>query len=227
MTRRYNIIIPKGLAPYREIWETQKDIFSKMVESKRSGSDYGDETIIFVEHLPVITLGKHGKVENLLQTESYLATRGIECIRIERGGDITYHGPGQLVVYPIIDLEKHHLGVKGYVDTLEECVIRTIAEYGIKGERVPGASGVWIGKGTPSERKICAVGVKCTRFITMHGLALNVNTDLDAFKVINPCGFVDKGVTSISREVGHPVDFSEVTERLKYHLISLLETTIR
>ena len=126
------------------------------------------------------------------------------------------------MAYPIIDLEQHRLGVKDYIDRLEESVIRTIAEYGIKGERVDGATGVWIGKGTPTERKICAIGVKCSRYVTMHGLALNVNTDLDAFRLINPCGFTDKGVTSIARETGHEVELREVARRLENHLLDLL-----
>lgn len=218
----YDIIKPDWPAPYREIWELQKSIFNGLVDLKRRGKSIDREAIILVEHLPVITLGKHGKSENLLLSEASLAMRGIECIRIERGGDITYHGPGQLVVYPIIDLEKHHLGVKNYVHILEEAVIRTIADYGIKGERVEGASGVWIDAGTEEERKICALGVKCSRFITMHGLALNVNTDLDAFKVINPCGFIDKGVTSISREIGYDVNLNQVGDILLSHLKQLL-----
>ncbi|MBD5268044.1 MAG: lipoyl(octanoyl) transferase LipB [Bacteroides sp.] len=212
----------EGLSPYKDMWDYQKQVFETRVGEKKSGEESGEDCILVVEHSPVITLGKHGKSENLLFSEESLKNRGIDCFRIERGGDITYHGPGQLVVYPIIDLERYRLGVKAYVDMLEECVIRTIAEYGIKGERVEGASGVWIGKGTPGERKICAVGVKCSRFITMHGMALNVNTDLNAFTLINPCGFIDKGVTSISREVGNDVEFSKVAERLIFHLTQLL-----
>ena len=212
----------EGLSPYKDMWDYQKQVFETRVSEKKSGEESGKDCILVVEHSPVITLGKHGKSENLLFSEESLKNRGIDCFRIERGGDITYHGPGQLVVYPIIDLERYRLGVKAYVDMLEECVIRTIAEYGINGDRVEGASGVWIGKGTPGERKICAVGVKCSRFITMHGLALNVNTDLNAFTLINPCGFIDKGVTSISREVGNDVEFSKVAERLIFHLTQLL-----
>lgn len=151
-----------------------------------------------------------------------LSLKGIKLFEIERGGDVTYHGPGQLVVYPLIDLEAHHLGVKSYIHILEESVIRTIAHYGIKGERVEGATGVWIDAGTSHERKICAIGVKCSRFITMHGLALNVNTDLQQFSLINPCGFIDKGVTSIASEVGHPVNFKETARLLTDNLLKLL-----
>lgn len=214
------ITLDIGLRPYREVWDLQKSIFHAIVEAKRMGIAGPWEKLLLVEHPAVFTLGKHGDSENLIASEALLKMRGIECIRIERGGDITCHAPGQLVAYPIMDLERHRLrerdgrlGVKDYVWGLEESVIRTIAHYGIRGERVEGASGVWIGKGTPEERKICALGVKCSRFVTMHGLALNVNNDLSLFGLINPCGFIDKGVTSISREVGHPVDFDELKRR--------------
>lgn len=207
--------------PYMEMWETQHALFDAMVGAKREGRNPEGEYLLLLEHQPVLTLGRHGREENLIN-KAEMCRRGIECIRIERGGDITYHGPGQLVAYPIIDLEQHHLGVKDYIHRLEEAVIRTIADYDIKGERVEGATGVWIGKDTPTERKICAIGVKCSRYITMHGLALNVNTDLDAFRLINPCGFIDKGVTSIARELGHAVSLREVAERLGHHLTELL-----
>ncbi|MBD5186617.1 MAG: lipoyl(octanoyl) transferase LipB [Bacteroidales bacterium] len=216
-----------GRADYRPVWDEQKRLFQALIDYKRNSSDNSssmpEESLLLVEHNPVITLGKHGKIENLLVSEETLKNRGIECIRIERGGDITYHGPGQLVAYPIIDLERYHLGVKDYVNLLEETVIRTIARYGIKGERVEGASGVWIGKGTPEERKICALGVKCSHFVTMHGLALNVNTNLDAFSVINPCGFTDRGVTSIAQETGSNVDIMETAKILDFEFHQLLE----
>ncbi|MDE6083483.1 MAG: lipoyl(octanoyl) transferase LipB [Muribaculaceae bacterium] len=216
-----------GRADYRPVWDEQKRLFQALIDYKRSFSDNSsampEESLLLVEHNPVITLGKHGKIENLLVSEETLKNRGIECIRIERGGDITYHGPGQLVAYPIIDLERYHLGVKDYVNLLEETVIRTIAGYGIKGERVEGASGVWIGKDTPDERKICALGVKCSHFVTMHGLALNVNTNLDAFSVINPCGFTDRGVTSIAQETGMTVDIIETAKILDFEFRQLLE----
>lgn len=216
-----------GRADYRPVWDEQKRLFQALIDYKRNSSDNSsampEESLLLVEHNPVITLGKHGKIENLLVSEETLKNRGIECIRIERGGDITYHGPGQLVAYPIIDLERYHLGVKDYVNLLEETVIRTIARYGIKGERVEGASGVWIGKGTPDERKICALGVKCSHFVTMHGLALNVNTNLDAFSVINPCGFTDRGVTSIAQETGSTVDIIETSKILDFEFRQLLE----
>ena len=212
-----------GRIRYAEMLNIQRELFSEMTERKKRGEATENETLFIVEHEPVITLGRHAHRENLLLPEEVLNARGIEVHAIERGGDITYHGPGQLVVYPLIDLEKHHLGVKDYVDILEEAVILTIAEYGIKGERVEGASGVWIGVGTPRERKICALGIKCSRFVTMHGLALNVNTEMDGFSLINPCGFTDKGVTSMRLETGRTsLSLPEVAATLTRHLLSLL-----
>lgn len=199
-----------GLMNYKDCWNLQHSLFDEMVRRKKSGVDSGQETLLLVEHPPVVTLGRHAVRENVLFSREDLLSRGVECFDIERGGDVTYHAPGQLVAYPIIDLERHHLGVKDYVELLEESVIKTIEEYGIEGERVTGASGVWIGKDTPRERKICAIGVKCSRFCTMHGLALNVNTDLSGFRLINPCGFIDKGVTSMEMEKQAPLDFGEV-----------------
>lgn len=216
-------IIDEGIKDYGEMLARQREVFSAMVERKKIGLPIDEEYLFLVEHNPVVTLGKHAKENNVLFSEEMLRERGVEVFHIERGGDVTYHGPGQLVAYPIIDLERHHLGVKDYVNLLEETVIRTIAEFGVKGERVPGASGVWIDVGTPFERKICALGVKCSRFITMHGLALNVNTDLSGFSLINPCGFTDKGVTSIARELGHAVDMKEVKKRIESNFKNLLK----
>lgn len=194
-------IIDFGLSSYRSIWEKQKTLFSEMVELKSQKKDIVKEYILAGEHLPVYTLGFHGNATNMLLDTTELRRRGAELIRIERGGDITYHGPGQLIVYPIIDLERRKLGVKDYMFLLENCIIKLLESYGIKGEHVAAATGVWIDTNTPRERKICAMGVKCRRYITMHGLALNVNVDLDAFSAINPCGFINKGVTSIKQEL--------------------------
>lgn len=195
-----------GLLPYRDALERQTALFQHLIDLKREGTDTaGEERLALVEHPPVFTLGRHGHAENMLRH-----LPGVELVKIARGGDITFHGPGQLVAYPIIDLQRHRLGVKDYVHLLEEAVIRTIAEYGVRGERVHGATGVWIDKGTPRERKICAIGVKCSRFVTMHGLALNVNTNLDYFRAINPCGFTDKGVTSLRLELDREVSMPEV-----------------
>jgi len=211
-----------GRMDYKKAWESQHVLFDSMVAKKKNGETPLEEYLIFVEHDPVFTLGRHAKETNLLIPESMLKARGAGCFRIERGGDITFHGPGQLVVYPILDLERHRLGVKDYVNLLEESVIRTIACYGIKGERADNAPGVWIETNTPDERKICALGVKCSRFCTMHGLALNVNTDLSWFSMINPCGFTDKGVTSMSKETGCHIEIEEVKKRFSDIFLSLI-----
>lgn len=215
-------IIDEGTKSYSEMLIKQRELFSGMVACKKAGLPIVEETILVVEHPPVITLGKHAKEANVLFNVEELARRGVELYHIERGGDVTYHGPGQLVAYPILDLERHHLGVKDYVALLEEAVIRTLFDFGIKGERVCGASGVWIEAGTPRERKICALGLKCSRFITMHGLALNVNTDMEGFRLINPCGFIDKGVTSMALELGNPLPLAQVKETLARHFRLLL-----
>lgn len=196
-----------GLLPYRQAWELQHRLVKELQEGR------GQEQLLLVEHRPVFTLGFHGNAANMLLPARTLAEKGIECIRIERGGDITYHGPGQLVAYPILDLRAHSLGVKAYVRLLEESVIRLLAQYCIDAARDPDAPGVWLEVDTPRQRKICALGVKVSHAVTMHGLALNVNTDLTPFSYINPCGFVDKGVTTMALELGHPLDFQEVKAR--------------
>lgn len=200
----------------------QKEIFSSMVMLKKERKPLSKEYLLLVEHNPVITFGKHAKESNLLLSEGEASDRGISLFHIERGGDVTFHGPGQLVVYPILDLEHHHLGVKDYVYLLEEAVIKTLKEFDIQGERVAGASGVWIDIGTRQERKICALGIKCSRFITMHGLALNVNTDLSGFRMINPCGFVDKGVTSMAKELGKEINMDDVKKIMTLKFRQLL-----
>ncbi len=215
-------IIDEGTKGYSDMLLKQRSIFNHMVDRKKKCLPIDEEFLLMVEHPSVITLGKHAKESNVLFKEEELARRGVELYHIERGGDVTYHGPGQLVVYPLLDLEKHHLGVKDYVDMLEEVVIRTLAEYGIDAGRVHGASGVWIGIGTDQERKICALGVKCSRYITMHGFALNVNTDMRGFNLINPCGFVDKGVTSMSQELGKDININEVKHVLAETMINIL-----
>ncbi|MDE5793504.1 MAG: lipoyl(octanoyl) transferase LipB [Muribaculaceae bacterium] len=215
-------IIDEGLIEYKEMLAKQRNIFCEMVDCKKNGQLIEREYIFMVEHHPVITLGKHAKDSNVLFSEEELAKRGIDLYRIERGGDVTYHGPGQLVAYPILDLEAHKIGIKKYVFMLEEAVINTLAEFGIEGDRVSGASGVWIGAGTDHERKICAIGVKSSRYVTMHGLALNVNTNLEGFQLINPCGFLDKGVTSIAKEIGKELDINKVKALLGKEFRSLL-----
>lgn len=202
-----------GVKGYREVWQQQEELLARVVGEKLRGEKTSNH-LLFVEHPSVYTLGKSGDEGNMLISGIQLQAKHAEFIKVDRGGDITYHGPGQLVVYPVIDLENFGLGVKEYVDKLEDVVIRTIACYGIKGGRLAGATGVWLDTGTPQARKICAIGVKCSRYVTMHGFALNVNTDLKYFSYINPCGFVDKGVTSIEKEIGRRVDMKEVKERV-------------
>ena len=202
-------LIDLGVASYMPVWKQQEELHQEVIAAKLRGEDTGNY-LLFVEHHHVYTLGKSGSEANMLINAIQLQAAHAEFVKVNRGGDITYHGPGQLVVYPIVDMANFGVGVKDYVDRLEEVVIRTVGEYGIKGERLEGATGVWIDAHTPKARKICAIGIKCSRYVTMHGFALNVNTNLDYFNYINPCGFVDKGVTSIAKEVGHEVSMIEV-----------------
>ena len=195
------------------------------MDRRKNGEPPIDDIVYFAEHQPVLTLGLHGDMEHLVVSEDLLKYQGVEFVKINRGGDITYHGPGQLTAYPIIDLLKYHLGVKEYVNLLEQAVIDTIAEFGITGDRIEGKTGVWIGKGTDRERKISAIGIKCSRFVTMHGVALNVGSDLSGFRYIVPCG-LPQGVTSISTETGHEVGVDEVLPIFRYHLICLLQLRI-
>ena len=213
-----------GLTGYADTLALQRSLQQRMIDAKRAGDTVPPGHLLLVEHLPVITLGRHARRENVLFSAESLKSRGVEIYDIERGGDVTYHGPGQLVAYLVIDLEAYRLGVKKFVDIMEEAVIRTINDFGISGGRVDGATGVWIDTGTARERKICAIGIKCSRFVTMHGLALNVNTDLDGFRLINPCGFVDKGVTSMASELGREIPIVEVKQALDYNLRELLRS---
>lgn len=187
-------------------------------------------TILLVEHPPVYTLGKSGHAENLLIGREALEAMGAQFFHIDRGGDITFHGPGQLVCYPILDLERLGIGLRDYIGALEEAVIRTVAAYGITAGRMAGASGVWIGVGNRTSarvpRKICAIGVRSSRYITMHGFALNVTTDLGWFTRINPCGFTDRGVTSIERETGRKAAMGEVKELVVKFLSEILNVRI-
>ncbi len=218
--------------PYKEAWEKQQVLFQEKIEAKSheplAMSHEPSQDFILVEHEPVYTLGKHGKEANMLISEERLKQIGAELFHIDRGGDITYHGPGQITGYPIFDLEALGIGLKTYIHTLEEMIIRVIADYGIIGTRVEGATGVWItqdsGLRTKDEgqmAKICAIGVRASRFVTMHGFALNVNTDLRYFSYINPCGFTDRGVTSIAQELGHEVSMEEVKQKLYQQALQL------
>jgi lipoyl(octanoyl) transferase len=210
-----------GTVPYAEAWDRQRQLFDAVLAARQAALPHPDH-LILVEHPPVYTLGRSGKAMNMLLSDAQLKAIGATLYHIDRGGDITFHGPGQLVAYPILNLEHYDLGLKAYIHLLEEAVIRTCAAYGVRGDRVEGATGVWLDVGTPRERKICAIGVRSSHFVTMHGLALNVNTDLNFFRYIHPCGFIDKGVTSLAVEVGRPVEMAEVKERLDAEIRGLL-----
>ena len=184
--------------------------------------------LLLVEHPPVYTLGKSGHIENILISEADMAAQDIDYFKINRGGDITFHGPQQLVGYPILDLEKMYTDIGRYLRNLEEVIIKTIAHYGLKGERSAGETGVWLDPDKPGhERKICAMGVRCSRWITMHGWALNVNTDLTYFDNIIPCGIVGKQVTSIAKELGHAIDFEESKQVLLNKFAEVFEVELR
>lgn len=210
-------IIDWNLMPYAEAWAQQTAYFDELVRAKAEHREYVNR-LVLCEHPPVYTLGRSGKEANMLLSEEQLQRVGATLFHIDRGGDITFHGPGQLVCYPILNLEEFGLGLKEYVHLLEESVIAVCAHYGLEAGRVDKATGVWLDGGGPRARKICAIGVRSSHFVTMHGLALNVNTDLRYFSYIHPCGFVDKGVTSLQQELGHAVDMAEVKELLKQHL---------
>jgi lipoyl(octanoyl) transferase len=215
-----------GLKDYKETWDYQEKIFQGLVDNKKGNNAMNNRTdqsvhgtLIFVEHPHVYTLGKSGSENNLLLNYIQLQAKEASFYRIDRGGDITYHGPGQIVGYPIFDLEKIGVSLKEYISLLEESVIKTIAGYGLSGTRLTGATGVWLDPEIAGKaRKICAIGVRASRYITMHGFAFNVNTDLEYFKHINPCGFVDKGVTSLEKELGSKQDFEKIKTELKLNL---------
>jgi len=215
-----------GVRDYKDTWNFQENIFRKLIDNKvnRVHESLTDEnpdpgTLIFVEHPHVYTLGKSGSENNLLIDYIQLQAKDAKFYKTDRGGDITYHGPGQIVGYPIFDLENIGIGLKDYIYRIEEAVILTIRAFGIKGTRLEGATGVWIdGDNKGRTRKICAIGVKSSRFVTMHGFAFNVNTDLTYFDYINPCGFTDKGVTSLERELGRKQDFGEIKLLVKNNL---------
>lgn len=214
-------IVNWGLIPYAEAWKRQTEWFEELIAAKQNGKPY-ENRIIFCEHPHVYTLGRSGKENNMLLNRTQLEAVGATFYHIDRGGDITYHGPGQLVCYPILNLEDFGLGLKAYVHLLEEAVIRVCASYGIAAGRLEKATGVWLDGETAQARKICAIGVRSSRFVTMHGLALNVNTDLRYFGYIHPCGFTDKGVTSLRQELGFEPPMPEVKQRLELALTELL-----
>jgi lipoyl(octanoyl) transferase len=221
-----------GLIDYKEAWDFQTQLFDETVNAKifnRKEPNVNQHlatknTLIFCEHPHVFTLGKSGSETNLLLAENMLKMHNATYYKINRGGDITYHGPGQLVGYPIFDLEAHFFtDIHKYMRFLEEAIILTLTEYGISSGRVQGMTGVWLEGDTKNARKICAMGVKCSRWVTMHGFALNVNADLNYFNHIVPCGISDKAVTSIEKELGKKIDMGEVKDKLKVNLANVFD----
>lgn len=216
-----------GVKRFKETWDYQEALLQENVAAKKAGLP-AMHRLILVEHPPVYTLGKSGKAEHLLINEQQREANGVEYFHINRGGDITFHGPGQLVGYPILDLEAFKTDLGWYLRSLEEVIILTLADYGILGKRSKGETGVWIEPDVPGRaRKICAMGIRCSRWITMHGFALNVNTNLNFFNDIVPCGIVNKKVASLQEELGHPVSFEEVKEKVKYHFARVFDAVVR
>jgi lipoyl(octanoyl) transferase len=228
-----------GIINYKAAWDYQEELVKKNVDIKIEVRKMSNEQtasspelqtknhLLFCEHPAVYTLGKSGHIENVLLSEDQMEEKEIEFFRTNRGGDITFHGLQQVVGYPILDLENFYTDIGKYLRSLEEVIILTIAEYGIEGERSKGETGVWIEPGSiGKERKICAMGIRCTRWITMHGFALNVNTDLSYFNNIIPCGIVNKQVTSIEKELGRKVNFEEVKEKIRKNFMQVFNIDI-
>lgn len=217
-----------GSKEYKEAWDFQNELFQGIVDIKLSNRDSGKKVVppnyfLFTEHPPVYTLGKSGDLSNLLLNEEELKSKGISFFKSNRGGDITFHGPGQIVGYPIIDLEEFNPDIRWYMRSLEEVIIKTIAHYGLTGTRSDGETGVWLDVGTPFARKICALGVRTSRWVTMHGFALNVNTNLGYFDHIIPCGIRGKAVTSMEAELNKKIPLSEVKELIVKYFEEVFE----
>ncbi len=226
-----------GLIDYQTAWDEQERLFADTVAVKIANRQLPPDEqqptpnhLLFCEHPHVYTLGKSGHESHLLANDEFLKQIGATYHRINRGGDITYHGPGQLVGYPILDLDNFFTDIHRYMRLLEEAIILTVADYGIDAGRIPGLTGVWLddkkGGAASRPRKICAMGVKASRWVTMHGFALNVNTDLSYFQHIVPCGIADKAVTSMQQELGHPVPLADVAKQVQRHLVNLFDMTI-
>ncbi len=222
-----------GRINYKEAWDFQESIFSGVLNNKSENRNRSDDNqirttdyLLFAEHNPVYTLGKSGDMNNLLANKNELDDLGIEFFKINRGGDITYHGPGQLVGYPILNLDHFFTDIHRYLRTLEDVIIDTLFDYGLKGARISGETGVWLDPGTPFARKICAMGVRASRWVTMHGWAFNINTDLKYFQHIIPCGISDKSVTSLNIELGKKIDMLEVKQKVKYHFEKRFEVSL-
>ena len=222
-----------GVSEYKHTWEKQEELLNQIVTLKKANSNacggsmvVTPNYLILVEHPHVYTLGKSGNANNLLLNYIQLQAKDAAFFKTNRGGDITYHGPGQIVGYPILDLENFGIGLRQYIYNIEEAIIRVVSEYGIKAARDPHATGVWLDVGKPTTRKICAIGVRSSRFVTMHGFALNINTDLEYFQYINPCGFSDKGVTSLEKELGSRQDFGRAKELVLEKFAEVFGATI-
>ncbi|MFD0798655.1 lipoyl(octanoyl) transferase LipB [Maribacter chungangensis] len=231
MNKKVNLL-DLGQKDYKETWDYQELLFKQTldIKIKNRREDAGLETpnhFLFVEHPHVFTLGKSGDLSNLLVDEKELESKGAKFYKINRGGDITYHGPGQIVGYPILDLDNFFTDIHKYLRLLEEMVVLTLADYGLKAERSEGETGVWLDVGTPFARKICAMGVRASRWVTMHGFALNVNSDLGYFDLMVPCGIKDKAVTSLNVELGMAkIDMNEVKQKLLHHFKILFDAEI-
>ena len=218
-----------GTVDYKETWDFQQNLFDQVIDLNKTNAELpvceqitNYSYLLFCEHRHVYTLGKSGSEKNLLIDSKMLEEKGAQYYKIDRGGDITYHGPGQIVGYPIFDLDKLSIGLKEYIHKMEEAIILTLKKYGIASSRLKGASGVWIDADKKNmARKICAIGVKSSKYVTMHGFAFNINTNLDFYNYINPCGFVDKGVTSLEKELGKKMDMDEVKKLLKENFSSV------
>ena len=219
------------LKDYKDTWDYQETLFKQIVgiklEKRNNPNLVTPNYFLFVEHPHVYTLGKSGDISNLLLNEKQLESKGASFYKINRGGDITYHGPGQIVGYPILDLENFFTDIHKYLRFLEEVILLTLAEYGLKGTRSEGETVVWLGVGTPFARKICAMGVRASRWVTMHGFALNVNVDLGYFDNIIPCGIRGKAVTSLHVELGKRVEEEEVKGKILNHFSTLFEATFQ
>ena len=220
-----------GLLSYHKAWQRQEEYFSHIIASKRENRKLEhpfptDNHLFFVTHPPVFTIGKSGKMEHLLLNEKELATKGISFYKTNRGGDITFHGPGQIVGYPLLDLDNFFTDIHRYLRSLEEVVIKTLADFGIDGARSDGETGVWLDLNTASARKICAMGVRASRWVTMHGFAFNVNTDLSYFDYIIPCGIQGKGVTSLANELKEQMNEHEVKDILLKHFKEVFQAEI-
>ena len=224
-------LIDWGLKDYKEAWEEQERLFQAIIDQKTENRRVESPSptpnyLIFVEHPHVLTLGKSGVMEHLLMSEEFLKQKHISFYKVNRGGDITYHGLGQVVGYPILDLDNFFPDIHRYLRSLEEVIILTLADYGLKGERSQGETGVWLDVGTPKARKICAMGVRASRWVTMHGFALNVNTDLNYFNYIVPCGIADKAVASLQTELGREIPLEEVKQHITRHFLEVFDATL-